>query len=506
MRYQNPIIPGFHPDPSICRVGEDYYLVTSSFEYFPGVPVFHSKDLVHWEQIGHCLTRASQLPLDHASCSGGIFAPTLRWHDGRFYMVTTNTTRGGNFYVWTDDPAGEWSEPIYVRQGGIDPSLLFADGKVYFTSTGAAEDYQGPGGIFCSEIDITTGAFIQPPRWIWAGTGGQFPEGPHLYQIDGTYYLLIAEGGTEYGHMETIARADTPYGPFAPCPHNPILSHRSYQSPIQATGHADLVQAHDGHWWLVCLGIRPVTYPPRYHLGRETFLAPVVWNADGWPVVGDHGHIALEMDGPTPPAAPVPTIPAKDDFDASTPGLVWNFLRNPYPADWSLTARPGWLRLTGSAVSLNDQDSPAFLGRRQEDFNCVAETLLDFTPRVDGEEAGLTAQACAFFHYAIAVARVNGQRCVLARRRVGSITVLDACQPIPEGPVTLRITAEPKTYHFAYQVDGGEMVNLLDAETAFLATEVAGGFTGVYFGLYATGNGTPSTVPADFDWFVYQPV
>ena len=212
MKYQNPVIPGYNPDPSICRVGEDYYLATSSFEYFPGVPSYHSRDLVNWEQIGYALSRKSQLPLDNCKPSGGIYAPTLRYHDGRFYMVTTNVSNMGNFYVWTEDPAGEWSEPIPVAQGGIDPSLFFDDdGKVYFTSNQSIDNQ------FCittSQIDIKTGRLLTKPRKVWGGTGGRNPEAPHLYKIDGKYYLMIAEGGTELGHMETIARSDSPYGPL----------------------------------------------------------------------------------------------------------------------------------------------------------------------------------------------------------------------------------------------------------------------------------------------------
>ena len=216
MKIGNPIIPGFYPDPSICRVGRDYYLVTSSFEYFPGVPIFHSRDLVHWRQIGHCLTRPSQLPLHEAKASKGIYAPTLRHHAGRFYMVTTNTSHGGNFWVTAEDPAGEWSEPVWLDQPGIDPSLLFDDGKVYLTSSGNAQ----------CQIDPATGKRLGDLRRTWAGTGGGFLEAPHLYKIRGRYYLVTAEGGTGRGHMVTIARADNPWGPFENCPHNPILSNR----------------------------------------------------------------------------------------------------------------------------------------------------------------------------------------------------------------------------------------------------------------------------------------
>ena len=249
MKFQNPILPGFYPDPSICRVGEDYYLVTSSFEYFPGVPVFHSRDLVNWRQIGHCLTRKSQLDLDAAKSSGGIYAPTIRHHAGRFYMVTTDTTGRGNILVSADDPAGPWSEPISIRQGGIDPSLFFdASGKVYFSSNCLHGNRRG---LQQSEIDIEMGELLSASKFLWEGTGGKYPEAPHLYLKDGWYYLLIAEGGTEFGHMITVARSRAAFGPFEPCPQNPILSHRSTSHSIQSTGHGDMIQDHLGGWWMV---------------------------------------------------------------------------------------------------------------------------------------------------------------------------------------------------------------------------------------------------------------
>jgi xylan 1,4-beta-xylosidase len=498
MKIKNPIIPGFYPDPSVCRVGEDYYLVNSTFEYFPGVPIFHSRDLVHWQQIGHCLTRKSQLPLDGARSSGGIYAPTIRYHDGTFYMVTTNVTGGGHFYVHTRDPYGEWSEPVWVEGVEIDPSLFFDDdGRAYFT-------YKARGTIFQYEIDIETGKALTEKRPLWPGTGGQHPEGPHPYKINGRYYLMLAEGGTSYGHMETIARSETPWGPFEGCPHNPILTHRSTNSPIQATGHADLIQAHDGNWWAVFLGTRPIR--SHHHLGRETFLAPVSWTGDGWPVVGQDGMVSLEMEAQTLPLHPWAEESARDDFDERTLRLCWNFLRNPHAVDWSLADRPGWLRLNGSAVTLDDVDSPAWIGRRQRHFDCRATALLGFDPQNDGEEAGLTAFMNELHHYEIAVTRLADQRCVIARRRIGSLPAIVAREEIGAGPVTLEIEAQPEMVTFSYAMEGCEPHALAQGETRYLSSEVARGFTGVYFAMYATGNGQASATPAFFDWFEYQPL
>ncbi|MBC8131905.1 MAG: glycoside hydrolase family 43 protein, partial [Deltaproteobacteria bacterium] len=286
--FTNPVIPGMHPDPSICRVGRDFYLVTSSFEYFPGVPLFHSRDLVNWEQIGHVLTRPSQVDLRRVRSSGGIYAPTIRFAHGRFYVVTTNVDGGGNFLVTAARPDGPWSDPIWIDRAGIDPSLLFDGRTVYYTRNGPGSDRDHP-LIYQTTINPRTGKLAGPPRPVWSGLGGIWPEAPHLYKIGGWYYLLTAEGGTGYDHSIVVARSRLPGGPFEGCPRNPVLTHRGRPShAIGATGHADLVQLSDGRWWAVMLGVRPVRRPVtgekqrhdvprdlRHHLGRETFLVPV---------------------------------------------------------------------------------------------------------------------------------------------------------------------------------------------------------------------------------------
>lgn len=500
MKYTNPIIPGFYPDPSICRVDDDYYLVTSSFEYFPGVPIFHSRDLIHWRQIGHCLTRPSQLPLEKTRSSGGVFAPTIRYHDGVFYMITTNVSVGKHFIVKTTDPSGEWSEAVWIDQTGIDPSLAFLDGKVYFSWT-------MHGAIYQSELDIDTGACLTDPRLIWTGTGGRYPEAPHLYHINGWYYLMIAEGGTEYGHMETIARSHSPWGPFEPCPHNPILTHRNRGAHmIQATGHADLIQTQDGHWWAVFLAFRQgKQYSQFHHLGRETYLAPVTWDAEGWPVVNGSGVVELDMEADGLPEHRWDNPPIRDDFDATTLGFTWNFLRNPYPESWSLIERQGWLRLNGSAITLNDSDSPAFVGRRQQHIDCTATAHLAFSPIQHGDEAGLTALMNEKHHYEIAVVFDQGNRDVIVRKSIGDLSAVVARENLADGDVTLRIEADADQYHFSYATANEAFQTLASGMTRYLTSEVAGGFTGVYIGMYATGNGTACAVPADFDWFDYEP-
>ncbi|MEH7493311.1 glycoside hydrolase family 43 protein [Neobacillus niacini] len=504
MKYKNPVISGFHPDPSICSVGEDFYLVTSSFEYFPGVPIFHSKDLVNWKQIGHCLTRESQLDLHRAKSSMGIFAPTIRYNNGRFYMVTTNLTIGKNFIVYADKPEGPWSEPIWLDWPGIDPSLLFDDdGKVYLTGT--QNIFSGePMGIYQAELNVETGEILTERRLIWEGSGGAFPEGPHLYKIKGLYYLMIAEGGTEYGHMVTMARSKHAFGPFESHPNNPILTHRSSASPIQATGHADLIQYKDGSWWTVFLGFRPAPVPfsgKHHHLGRETFLAPVDWNEEGWPVLST--QVELEMDSGTLKIEESENWRSIDNFNSETLNFSWNFLRNPAEGSWSLADRPGWLTLYGSSISLSDVDSPAFVGRRQQHFDCNVSTLLEFSPTHEGEEAGLTVFMNERFHYEIALGIREGVKKVFVRRRIGSLWKVESEHVYGQADIILSVQADAKNYTFSYQQSGGESTILNAGECSLLSTEVAGGFTGVYFGLYASGNGRNTSTPAFFDWFEY---
>ncbi|MGC4094509.1 MAG: glycoside hydrolase family 43 protein [Polyangiaceae bacterium] len=495
--FRNPVLPGFYPDPSVCRVGRDFYLVASSFAYFPGVPIFHSRDLVNWRQIGHCLDRASQLPLAGTESWAGVWAPTLRYHRGLFYLATTNMPNGGNFIVTARAPEGPWSEPIPVAQQGIDPSLFFdEDGSVLFTTS--------HGGALQSQIDVTTGKLLTEPKVIWRGSGGQHPEGPHIYRHQGWYYLLISEGGTEYGHMITMARSQSPWGPFEPCPRNPVLTHRSFQSPIQGVGHAELVDTEDGNWFAACLAFRPNGYPPCYHLGRETYLCPVKWADDGFPVFGNEGRLALEHDTPLSlEAAPVTSI--REEFDAPQLAPYWNYLRNPNLEAYSLSERPGHLRLRGAAAGLDDVASTTWVGRRQCQFNARVTTCLEFDATSAREEAGLVVRMNESHHYEVFVTRRNDVASVVVRRRIGSLQAEVACQPLPPDAarVVLAIDAERNKYVFSFGRSEAELTPLAEGETRYLSTEVAGGFTGVYFAMYASGNGAPCRNPADFDWFDY---
>lgn len=490
MQYQNPILSGFHPDPSICRVGKDFYLVTSSFEYFPGIPIFHSRDLVHWEQIGHCLTRNSQVHLvTGAPNCLNIYAPTIRYHEGTFYVVVTNVTgdNHGNFIVTATDPAGEWSEPIPLPFAGIDPSLFFDDdGKVYYLGT--------DGGIYLSQLDIATGEAIGETHALWQGTANN-PEGPHLYKINGMYYLLLAQGGTELCHMAVLARSKSILGPYEPCPHNPILTNIGKNLPIKAAGHADLVDDADGNWWAVCLGNRPLAYPFRHNLGRETMLVPARLE-NGWFYLGEDRAVLPEF---TVEHAPAEEIPAgyaacsavTDDFRGDSLHLMWNYIYNPVEGLIQQTA--SGLQMHGNEVSLWEDAPKAWLGRRQEHFCCTVEADLHFIPQQEGEEAGLTVYMNPAHHYEIARIMRDGRDCVILRRRIGGLCAVEQVLPYSDETMTLRLECDRDRYRFSFRTADGTVQPVGSGETQYLTTEAGGCFTGNYIALYASGNGKPMT-------------
>ncbi|GAA1944795.1 glycoside hydrolase family 43 protein [Microbacterium deminutum] len=282
----HPIVPGFFPDPTICRVGDDYYLANSSFEYFPGAPIFHSRDLVTWTQIGNILTSRTQFRRGSQGPSTGIYGSTLRYRDDRFWFITTNISdfHAGQVIVHAEDPAGPWSDPVFVAEAtGIDPDLCWDEDGTCYLTWHVLDFTTGGQGIRQAPINPETGRFLEPDYPIWQGSGMSMAEGPHLYRIGDYWYMMLAEGGTERGHCVTVARGSSPRGPFGSCPQNPILTHRSSDHVVQNVGHADLVQTTAGEWAAVYLGVRPRGSTPGFHvLGRETFLAGVNWT-DGWP-------------------------------------------------------------------------------------------------------------------------------------------------------------------------------------------------------------------------------
>jgi beta-xylosidase len=484
----NPIIPGFHPDPSVCRVGDEFFLVTSTFTYLPGVPIFRSRNLVDWTQIGNVLDRPSHLDLSATSwwASLGVHAPTIRHHDGRFWMITTNVTLEGsrNFFVTAEDPAGPWSGPVPIDIEGIDPDIAWdQEGNCWVHASAS--------GIRRCRIDDVTGEVLEAPQPTWSGIGLQFPEAPHLFQRDGTWYLLIAEGGTERGHAVSVARGPSPAGPWEGCPDNPIVSHRSTDQPIQNTGHADLVEAADSSWWMVLLGVRPKGATPSFHvLGRETFLAPVDW-VDGWPVVGE---IATDIGRRPPGPVDHAVWGGRDDFAAAALQPSWLGVRLLPSEVSSLDARPGWLTLTGSEATLDD-DRPCFVGRRQQHLESRARARVD--PGT-AAEAGLAVRMDERHHYEVAVV---GDR-IVAQARIGPLQVALGEAPRPDGNPVLVIETKtdllgPDLVCLGFE-DGDDVRVLARLDGRYLSTEVAAGFLGRVVGMYAVGG------DAAFDWFDYE--
>ncbi len=511
--YLNPILEGFYPDPSVARRGDDYYLVTSSFSWYPGVPLFHSRDLVHWTQLGHVLDRPAQLDLDSAGISRGIFAPTIRYHDGTWYMITTLVDRGGNFYVTAKDPAGPWSDPLWLREiDGIDPSFFFDDdGRAYVVNNGPPIGrplYEGHRAIWMQEFDIAAGKLIGPRRLIVNGGTdiSRKPiwiEAPHIFKAYGRYYLICAEGGTGDQHSEVVFRSDSVWGPWQPYPGNPILTQRQLPPgrpfPITSTGHADIVETQNGEWWAVFLGTRPYA-DDLYNTGRETFLLRVRWE-DGWPVIlgGDRAvpYVRPRPALPPQPAAAIPTsgnFSVRDDFTEAALPPYWNVMRTPRGQPWyDLTSHPGWLTRHARPEPLGGRGQPSFVGRRQQHATASASTVVAFAPTAPGDFAGLAAFQNETHYYALGIGLARGQRVVRVERKAGGApgargdVLASARLGLPPGaPVYLRIDASGREYGFFYAEKPGQWRQLVaGADGTILSTKVAGGFVGTFFGVFA---------------------
>lgn len=542
--FNNPILPGFYPDPSVCRVGEDYYMINSSFAFFPGIPIFKSNDLVNWEQIGHVLDRESQLNLDGAGYSGGIFAPTIRYHEGVFYVITTNMSNGGNFIVTAKDPKGPWSDPYWIENAvGIDPSLFFDDdGIAYYTGTRTSKNpkYMGDHEIWLQEIDLNLMKLKGESHILWKGAlkNASFVEGPHLYKIKKFYYLLISEGGTAHYHSVTIARSKNIIGDYEGNPGNPILTHRhlgkSY--PISNAGHADLVETQNGQWYMVALASRP--YGGDYkNLGRETFLIPVIWE-DEWPIVSPGtGRVEFTYPMPNLPNSTPCQSEIRDDFNKEVLNYKWNTIRTPKELFWSLTEKPGSLRLkvrpTGMLDILspppfgpfekykkegNDQ-SPSFIGRRQQHINFEACTKMAFNPQNEHETAGIALVQNDNYQFRLEYSIEKGQKVIRLIKCTAKIN-LDfqtasfsyeniestlAHKVFTFNVVYLKVTARGQEYNFYFGSSLAEMELLAgNIDGRILSSDVAGGFVGAYIGLFASSNGKDSNNIVDFDWFDYE--
>ncbi|ASL02643.1 glycoside hydrolase family 43 protein [Xanthomonas citri] len=503
--YRNPVLAGFYPDPSITRVGERYYLVNSTFTYFPAIPVFESTDLVHWTQIGNVVDRREQLDYDGLRMSRGMYAASIRHHDGRFYVVGTSVDSGGNFIASAGDPAGPWSALTWLPSiDGIDPYLFFdTDGSVYLLNNGPPEGtplYEWHRAIWMQRFDIATNQPVGPRKVLLNGgvdlaSKPIWIEGPHLYQREGWYYLSCAEGGTGPQHSQVVLRSRSVWGPYAPAPNNPILTQRDLPAerahPISNAGHVDLVDTSDGQWWAVFLASRPYR-GDRYNTGRETFLLPVQWR-DGWPSILPAGqpipYIARAPAGMKAPATQAPlsgNFVWHDDFDHTMLQREWLTVRVPKHEVADLRTRAGWLTLHASSQGLDGTGTPAFLARRQQHMRFTASTALE-VPTQAGVSAGLAAFQNSTAWYALGIRRDGDAVQVFLDKRDGAATTTLAQTRIPAtAQLRLQISGDGGAYSFAFDADGRGWQSLRrNDDASFLSTEKAGGFVGSVIGPFA---------------------
>lgn len=537
----NPIIPGGHPDPSICRVGDDYYIVNSSFEYFPGLPVHHSKDLVNWELIGYGLHREDQctgaVNLVDVQQNGGIHAPTIRYNNGTFYIIVTNVyspPAGGpgqmvNFIITAKNPAGPWSEPHVIEDApGIDPDLFFDDdGKVYFVGTHAVgkPNENGIGEIWVQELDLSQWKLMGERYSVWRGAcGGCCVEGPHMYKRDGKYYLLVAEGGTSYNHAVMISASDNVFGPFDSNPRNPILTsrHLTKNNWVHSTGHADLVELEDGRWYMVFLGIRN-DEEGTSNMGRETHMVPITWEPSTvrweevskgnwqpveylWPVASpETGKVERYTSLPFPENPQYYNDAFTDNFDAKDLDHEWNFRRVPLPGTYSLTANKGFLRLHLNPETFKLRGRYSLMGIRQKesDFDYSAKML--FEPNKENAEAGISIfqQDDNYVNFTVEKKGkgVNLKLTVKGREKELEVLkeeIIDKYQ----GEIIFKLSAKNDTYQYLYSLDGGNTFSLF-AETQSNIV-LCKGYIGTNVGIYATSNSKPTKEYADFDWVTYK--
>ncbi len=492
---KNPVMAGFYPDPSVCAVdtiAEDgstkrvFYLVNSTFSYAPGVPIFYSEDLCEWTQIGHVLTRESQLKLDGLAMSKGIYAPTLRYHKGVFYMITTNVVGGGNFYVTATDPAGEWSDPVYLPDAqGIDPSLFFDGDTCYYVGQRNKPDgeYFGDCEIWIQELDLEQGKLVGEIHSLWDGAMKHaiWPEGPHLYKKDDYYYLMIAEGGTAYEHSICVARSKNLFGPYEAHKSNPVFTHRhlGHQAPVQNAGHGDLVEDANGNWYIFMLATRPVN--DCAPLGRETFVAEVIWEED-WPVINPGVGMLREYQQVGTDAAQAGMV--KNDAFAWTNPLDKRcvFFRYPQEGMYKADEENNAVRLLLSADTFESDKSPAYIGVR------VTNLQFAFSSDVSIEDGCSGRAGLVYLHdeknYVkwVLDKAADGMKLLLVHVEDGEAKLLYSQKT---DSVSVKLSLELKDMQICACADGNVVEATVAAED--LTSERKGGFTGCTLGVYAEG-------------------
>lgn len=514
----NPVIPGFNPDPCMIRVEDDYYIVCSTFEWFPGIPIYHSKDLASWKTIGHVLTRESQADLRGIGSSSGIYAPSIHYHEGRFYVLYTivsgdyfPTLSTPNYIVWADNIEGPWSDPVYINSTGFDPALFFDDdGKCYYMNM--LLDFNSDkvtGGITLQDFDIKTLTTTSEPQLIFPGTM-HGTEGPRIYKRNGFYYLFTAEGGTQWKHQVTVCRSGSVRGPYEVDPNTPLLTSRDHPGhPLQRSGHASLVQCPDGEWYMAHLASRPVMPERKSVLGRETCIQKLDW-IDDWPTLWGGGplpHLAVEG----PPVGSISAMPeiSKDDFSGSSLSPIYQTLRLPMNQSWlSLSLRPGFLALKGRK-SFTSRDDQSLVARRITSLEGRAECALDYEPLHYRNLAGLVCfyDIRDFYYLNVSYDEQNGKYLGLMLHSSQGSSEPYKRVKIPSGQsIYLALDILYDKLQFSYSTDGVSWTNFGEALDFTLLSDENNryGFTGSMIGI-STQDMVNEKLYAYFDYFSYEP-
>lgn len=501
--FKNPVLPGYNPDPSICRVGDDYYMVTSSFTWYPGIPIYHSKDLVNWQLIGHGIDRPGMIDLEGQPDNYGIWAVTIRHHEGVFYLITTCNKCGGNFYITATDPKGPWSDPVWLSDAtGIDPSLFWDDdGKCYYT--GNAWDFKkawpSQVAIWMQELDLNQGKLVGERKILTYGhaNNATYAEGPHIYKIDGNYLLLMAEGGASYHHAVTVHHSKSLWGPYVADKTNPVLTHRHLgtQYPIQDLGHADLVQTQNGDWYSVALGVRKID--GRNPLARETFLAKVKFE-NSTPIYNPgHGIMLAEQERPNLSWTPFPADPIREEFDGSELGLKWYFVRIPQKSFHTL--ENGLLNLSLQPEVIDSAVNSSMILQKSRHHKFEAKTKLDFQAKKENEQAGIVLYRTTAGHYSLLKGKAG---ITLIKKYLGKSEVVQHI-PYLKREVYLGVAVEDLDVKFSFGESPDDMTNIGGVQHIDVVVK-NGGFNGVGVGVYATSNGQKSGNKASYDWFEYK--
>ena len=539
--YINPIISGAHPDPSICRVGDDFYIVNSSFEYFPGLPIHHSKDLVNWELIGHGLHREDQcngeMNLVDVQSDGGIHAPTIRYHKGKFYIITTNVYNSGdgkpglmrNFIITAENPSGPWSDPHIIEGApGIDPDIFFdSNGKVYFIGTHNPGDMNsnGIGEIWVQELDIKNWMLKGERKTVWDGVFGCCTEGPHIYKEHGLYYLLVAEGGTGKNHAVMMAASENIFGPYEENPRNPVLTTRHVTEDyfVNSTGHADMIELPDKRWYMVSLGKRN-DIDGDANMGRETYLTPMVWEPTivkwqqvtetNWEPVNYLFPVASPLTGKVERYEKLPfqdkpqykNNTFMDDFLVSKLDLEWTFIRVPQNKTYSLEANSGSLRLYTKPGTIENRKRFSMIGFRQRESDFEYQVKMEFAPKDDKVESGIIHYQKERNYLSNTVYKEN-KRFYLEQRlkekdKVNEKTIKRILLKDYKNNILFKVVSKNAKYTFYYSLNDGENFKYFTSLDAIKMLDR--NYTGALLGVFSTSNGNKSSDYADYDWVLYK--